>query len=247
MLRKILIMLVFVLISIMIFNCLDNEFESDNSPELISQFPIETKIDENVNKEIKFIAIFDDPDGDHMRFFGLLNNDDIPLDIDGNTAKFSFKFKEKGIYRLQIVGYNTFSDTAEWNITVKDTLKLKTIEYGIRCGWCTVDDLLTINEDSTVFSQSFDCSNDWIDTVGITTDTLWKEILHLFDLEKFLAIDFYDSGLPWDGCAQKILAKNDTVKHLIVFQWKTQPEIQPIRPLIEKMLINMYNLYKSKT
>lgn len=63
-------------------------------------------------------------DGDPIDYKGLNNGVEVPLEANGNTAKYIFNVDETGNYIIQIIGFNAYSDTAKWNINVGNTYPL---------------------------------------------------------------------------------------------------------------------------
>jgi len=112
-----------IFIIILISSCkLNNTTEEpDNPPEKTSQTPTSQNLEGEVNTPIELQASFSDPDGDPINYKGLNNGVEVPLVVNGNTAKYLFNIDETGNYFIQIIGFNAYSDTAKWNITVGNT------------------------------------------------------------------------------------------------------------------------------
>ena len=118
--RILLLTIIILLIGCKLFNKSTPE-EPDNPPEKISQLPVNSNLTGKVNDSIELHATFQDLDGDPINYKGLNNGVEVPLIVNGNTAKYVFNVDETGNYSIQIIGYNAYADTAKWNIGVGNT------------------------------------------------------------------------------------------------------------------------------
>lgn len=93
--KRILLLIIIVLISgCDLFNKSTPE-ELDNPPEKTSQLPTQLNLEGEVNTPIELQASFRDLDGDPIDYKGLNNGVEVPLEANGNTAKYIFNVDDE--------------------------------------------------------------------------------------------------------------------------------------------------------
>ena len=110
------------------------------------------------------------------------------------------------------------------------------IKTGTVCGWCTVNDTLTITQNSVRYVNYAKCStnkpsmekNDKITAVELNA------LLGKLDFAELKKLDLNACNVCVDGCDDWISFENGTETHYIRFT-RNDPKLQPIQAFVEQL------------
>ncbi len=110
------------------------------------------------------------------------------------------------------------------------------IKTGTVCGWCSMNDTLTISGNSVRYVNYTQC-NTSVPAVGkngqITTSEL-EVLLAQLDFAEFKKLDLNSCNVCFDGCDDWIYYRNGTQSHYIRFT-RNDPKIQPVQAFVDHL------------
>ena len=113
-----------------------------------------------------------------------------------------------------------------------------TIKTGTVCGWCTLNDTLTITRNSVRYVNYANCSTNKpsIEKRGQITKIELDALLAKLDFTELKKLDLNTCNVCADGCDDWISFKKGTETHYIRFT-RNDPKLQPIQAFIEQLFI----------
>jgi len=110
------------------------------------------------------------------------------------------------------------------------------ISFSSVCGWCTGGDSLKITPSSSTYLSYKSCDISSAEkTERSTSETDWKELMALLDMEKFTAIDLNICNVCSDGCDSRVTVKKGKINHSISYGSLDNAAVSEIRPFLEKV------------
>ena len=141
----------------------------------------------------------------------------------------------KNILLLSVFSVLLFSCT--YNSIEDKTLNQGVIiKTGTICGWCTVNDTLTISGNSVRYVNYANCSNvsPSVSKTGTLTSEEQDALLASIQFAELEKINLNTCYVCADGCDHWISYQNGTESHYIRFGIN-DPEIQPIQSFIQEL------------
>lgn len=116
------------------------------------------------------------------------------------------------------------------------------IKTGTICGWCTVNDTLTIVGNDVRYVNYANCSNTGpsVKKSGKLTSTELNALINLLDFEELKKIDLNSCNVCFDGCDDWISYKSSSQSHYIRFS-VNDPKLKNIQAFVDEL-----NRVKSK-
>jgi hypothetical protein len=110
------------------------------------------------------------------------------------------------------------------------------IKTGTVCGWCTLNDTLTITQNSVRYVNYAKCSTNKpsIEKSGQITKIELDALLAKLDFAELKKLDLNTCNVCADGCDDWISFKKGTETHYIRFT-RNDPKLQPIQAFIEQL------------
>ena len=111
-----------------------------------------------------------------------------------------------------------------------------TIKTGTVCGWCTLNDTLTITRNSVRYVNYANCSTNKpsIEKRGQITKIELDALLAKLDFTELKKLDLNTCNVCVDGCDDWISFKKGTETHYIRFT-RNDPKLQAIQTFIEQL------------
>ena len=111
-----------------------------------------------------------------------------------------------------------------------------TIKTGTVCGWCTLNDTLTITRNSVRYVNYANCSTNKpsIEKRGQITKIELDALLAKLDFTELKKLDLNTCNVCADGCDDWILYRNGIETHYIRFT-RNDPKLQAIQTFIEQL------------
>jgi len=111
-----------------------------------------------------------------------------------------------------------------------------TIKTGTVCGWCTLNDTLTITRNSVRYVNYANCSTNKpsIEKRGQITKIELDALLAKLDFTELKKLDLNTCNVCADGCDDWISFKKGTETHYIRFT-RNDPKLQAIQTFIEQL------------
>lgn len=119
----------------------------------------------------------------------------------------------------------TFDDNSNSDIVIK---------AGTVCGWCTLNDTLTISGTNLRYVNYANCSTTKasVEKNGELTSLELDALLKLLDFEELKKLDMNSCNVCVDGCDDWIFYKNGSQTHYLRFG-TNDPKLQPIRAFLD--------------
>lgn len=125
---------------------------------------------------------------------------------------------------------------------VHDTLEEKStpsslfIKTGTVCGWCSINDTLTINGTSVRYVNYTQCNNSKpaVDKKGQLITSELEALLSQLNFNEFKKLDLNTSNIAFDGCDDWIYFDNGSESHYIRFT-RNDPKLQPIQTFVDHL------------
>lgn len=116
------------------------------------------------------------------------------------------------------------------------------IKNGTVCGWCSMNDTLTISETYVEYVDYKNCSttNPAVSKTGELTATELNDLLGKLDFEQLKKLELNSCNVCADGCDDWISYKKGSQTHTIRFS-RNDPRLQPIKAFVDQL-----NVIKSR-
>ncbi|MFY9150461.1 MAG: hypothetical protein WAO52_00465 [Prolixibacteraceae bacterium] len=116
------------------------------------------------------------------------------------------------------------------------------IKTGTACGWCTLNDTLTISGNTVRYVNCANCSNvsPTVSKTGTLSDTELEALHASLNFSELQKLDLNSCNVCFDGCDDWIQVTSGTESHYIRFGG-SETELQPI-----KAFIGQISLIKAK-
>lgn len=110
------------------------------------------------------------------------------------------------------------------------------IKTGTVCGWCTVNDTLTIVGNDVRYANYANCSSTSpsVKKSGKLTSSELDALLKLLDFEELKKLDMNSCNVCFDGCDDWIFYKNGSQTHYLRFGIN-DPKLQPIQAFLDRL------------
>lgn len=110
------------------------------------------------------------------------------------------------------------------------------IKTGTVCGWCTINDTLTIIGNSVRYVNYANCStiNSSMQKTGQLKTSEFEALLAQFDFNEFKKLDLNSCNVCVDGCDDWIYFNNGTESHYIRFT-RNDPKLQPVKEFVDQL------------
>jgi hypothetical protein len=111
------------------------------------------------------------------------------------------------------------------------------IQTGTICGWCTLNDTLTINGSIVSYVNYNNCaaSVPSVEKSGKLEPTELKNLLDELDITEFNKLDLNSCNICFDGCDDWITLKDGTNTHTIRFS-RNDSKLLPFRNFIDQLI-----------
>ena len=120
-------------------------------------------------------------------------------------------------------------------VTEKSPSKV-VIKTGTICGWCTVNDTLTISDNTVRYVNYTQCNNSTpsVKKNGQIATSDLEVLLSRLDFDELKKIDLNTCNICFDGCDDWIYFNNGSESHYIRFT-RNDPKLQPIQGFIDQL------------
>jgi hypothetical protein len=110
------------------------------------------------------------------------------------------------------------------------------IKTGTVCGWCSVNDTLTITRNAIRYVNYTNCNvnKPSVEKAGQINATELDALLAKLDFAELKKLDLNSSNVSFDGCDDWIYFKNGTENHYIRFT-KNDPKLQSIQAFVDQL------------
>ena len=110
------------------------------------------------------------------------------------------------------------------------------IKTGTVCGWCTVNDTLTITRNSVRYVNYANCSTNKpsVEKMGELKETELDALLAKLDFAELKKLDLNSCNVCFDGCDDWIYFSNGTENHYIRFS-RNDPKLQMIQTFVDQL------------
>jgi len=110
------------------------------------------------------------------------------------------------------------------------------IKTGTVCGWCSLNDTLTIAGNTVRYVNYTQCNNSEpaVEKNGQLINSELETLLAQLNVEELQKIDLNSCNICFDGCDDWIFFDNGTVSHYIRFS-RNDPKLQPIQKFIDQL------------
>jgi hypothetical protein len=119
------------------------------------------------------------------------------------------------------------------------------IKTGTVCGWCTVNDTLTISGTQLRYVNYTNCSTSKtsVNKNGTLTSQELNTLLGLLNFDELKKLELNSCNVCVDGCDDWISFKNGSQTHYIRFG-RNDPKLQPIKAFIDQLyaIKNQYSI-----
>lgn len=110
------------------------------------------------------------------------------------------------------------------------------IKTGTICGWCAVNDTLTIARNAVRYVNYTNCNvnKPSVEKAGQINATELDALLAKLDFAELKKLDLNSSNVSFDGCDDWIYFNNGTENHYIRFT-KNDPKLKPIQAFVDQL------------
>ncbi len=109
------------------------------------------------------------------------------------------------------------------------------IRTGTICGWCSVNDTLTLQSNSFRYVNYAQCSaNPTTELAGEIKSSEMSALLAKLDLKELKKLGLNSCNVCFDGCDDWILYENGSDSHYIRFS-SDDPKLQPIKAFVDQL------------
>ncbi len=141
----------------------------------------------------------------------------------------------KKLFLFASIAFMLFSCTYD---TLEDKNKDSAvmIKTGTVCGWCTVNDTLTISGNTVRYVNYANCNNvsPTVSKSGTLNDTELDTLLAALNFTELQKLDLNSCNVCADGCDDWIQVTNGTELHYIRYGG-SETELQPIKAFIDQI------------
>jgi hypothetical protein len=110
-----------------------------------------------------------------------------------------------------------------------------TIQTGTICGWCSVNDTLTLQSNSFRYVNYAQCSTSpTTEANGEIESSEMAALLAKLDLKELKKLDLNSCNVCFDGCDDWILYENGSESHYIRFS-SDDPKLQSIKAFVDEL------------
>jgi len=111
------------------------------------------------------------------------------------------------------------------------------IKTGTVCGWCTVNDTLTISGKNLRFVNYSNCSTTKasIEKNGELTNSELEKLVKLLDFEELKKLDMNSCNVCFDGCDDWITYSNGSDLHTIRYS-RNDPKLKNIQAFVDELM-----------
>lgn len=110
------------------------------------------------------------------------------------------------------------------------------IKTGTICGWCSLNDTLTIQGNSVRYVNYTQCNSAQpaVEKNGQISTAELEALLSVFDFDEFKKLDLNSCNVCFDGCDDWIYYDDGTESHYIRFT-RNDPKLQPIKAFVDSL------------
>jgi hypothetical protein len=109
------------------------------------------------------------------------------------------------------------------------------IQTGTICGWCSVNDTLTLQSNSFRYINYAQCSTSpTTEMTGEIESSEMAALLSKLDLKELKKLDLNSCNVCFDGCDEWILYENGSESHYIRFS-SGDPKLQTIKAFVDQL------------
>jgi len=110
------------------------------------------------------------------------------------------------------------------------------IKTGTICGWCSVNDTLTITRNSVRYVNYANCSTNKpsVEKIGEMNTAELDALLAKLDFAELKKLDLNSCNVCFDGCDDWIYFSNGTENHYIRFT-RNDSKLQPIQAFVDQL------------
>jgi hypothetical protein len=110
------------------------------------------------------------------------------------------------------------------------------IKTGTVCGWCSVNDTLTITQNLVRYVNYANCSTNKpsVEKMGELNTAELDALLAKLDFAELKKLDLKSCNVCFDGCDDWISFSNGTENHYIRFT-RNDPKLQPIQAFVDQL------------
>jgi len=110
------------------------------------------------------------------------------------------------------------------------------IKTGTICGWCSVNDTLTITRNSVRYVNYANCSTSKpsVEKMGELNAAEFDALLAKLDFAELKKLDLNSCNVCFDGCDDWIYFRNGSEDHYIRFT-RNDPKLQPIQTFVDQL------------
>lgn len=138
---------------------------------------------------------------------------------------------------LLIITVITFAFSCTYDsLDDKSNASYLIIKTGTVCGWCSVNDTLTITRKSVRYVNYTNCSTNKpsVEKMGELNSAELDALLAKVDFAEFKKLDLNSSNVSFDGCDDWIYFSNGAENHYIRFT-RNDPKLQPIQAIVDQL------------
>lgn len=110
------------------------------------------------------------------------------------------------------------------------------IKTGTVCGWCTVNDTLSISGNTVRYVNYANCTTNKpsVEKAGLINTVDLDELLAKLDFAELKKLDLNSCNVCFDGCDDWIFFSNGAENHYIRFT-RNDPKLQPILAFVDEL------------